>query len=56
MDGVGSFHHTFLGDFIFGKCFQIEFKGTRCLGSVEMVFEKRSVTVCYKMHMGRKIL
>ena len=25
------------------------------LGSVELVFEKRSVTVCYKMHMGRKM-
>ena len=25
-------------------------KGTRSLGSVELVFEKRFVTVCYKMH------
>ena len=31
-------------------------KGTRCLGSVGLVFEKRSVTVCYKMHMVKKIL
>ena len=30
-------------------------KGTRCLGSVELVYEKRSVTVCYKMHMCRKM-
>ena len=34
----------------------MNFKGTRCLGSVELVFEKRSVTVCYKMHMVRKML
>ena len=26
-------------------------KGTRCLGSVELVSEKRFVTVYYKMHM-----
>ena len=32
------------------------FKGTRCLGSVELVFKRRSVTVCYKLHMGRKML
>ena len=32
-----------------------DFKGTRCLGSVELVFEKRSVTVCYKIGMVRKI-
>ena len=32
------------------------FKGTRCLGSVELVFENRSVTVCCKMYMVRKIL
>ena len=31
-------------------------KGTSCLGSVELVFEKRSVTVCYKMYRVRKIL
>ena len=31
-------------------------KGTRCLGSVELVFEKRSVTVCCKMYMVGKIL
>ena len=31
-------------------------KGTHCLGSVELVFEKRSVTDCYKMHMDRKML
>ena len=35
---------------------QLTLKGTRCLGSVELVFEKRSVTACYKMHMGRKML
>ena len=34
----------------------IALKGTRCLGSVELVFGKRSVTVCYKMHMGRKMM
>ena len=35
--------------------FHIELlKGTRCLGSVELVFE-RSITVCKKMHIGRKI-
>ena len=33
--------------------FRWKFYGTRCLGSAELVFEKRSVTVCYKMHMGR---
>ena len=27
------------------------FEGTRCLGSVELVFENRFVTVYYKMHM-----
>ena len=32
------------------------FKGTRCLGSVELVFEKRPVTVCYKIDMVRKML
>ena len=31
-------------------------KGTRCLGSVELVFEKRSGTVCYKIDMVRKML
>ena len=31
-------------------------KGTRCLGSVELVFIKRSVTICYKIGMGRKML
>ena len=29
-------------------------KGTRCLGSVELVFEK-FVTVCYIRHMVRKM-
>ena len=34
--------------YLFHKC--TAFKGTHCLGSVELVFEKRFVNVCYKMH------
>ena len=33
----------------------ISLKGTRCLGSVELVFEKRFVTVCCKMNMVGKV-
>ena len=32
-----------------------ELKGTRRLGSDELVYKKPSVTVCYKMHMVRKM-
>ena len=34
---------------------RVMIKGTRCLGAVEWVFNKAFVTVCYKMHMVRKI-
>ena len=34
----------------------IELKGTRCLGLDELVYKKAFVTVCYEMHMGRKII
>ena len=37
-------------------CNQLVFKGTRCLGSVKLVFEKRPVTVRYNIDMVRKIL
>ena len=30
-------------------------KGTRCLGSDELVYKNAFVTVCYKMHMFRKM-
>ena len=31
-------------------------RGTRCRGSVELVFEKRPVTICYKIDVVRKML
>ena len=40
----------------FSKTFDGKIKGTRCLGSVELVSENRSVTVCCKMYVVRKIL
>ena len=51
--GIMTKPHTFL------QCFQMHekksFKGTRCLGSVELGLWKAFETVCYKMHMVRKI-
>ena len=40
----------------FFRTHSCQIKGTRCLGSVELVFEKRPVTVCYKIDMVRKML
>ena len=40
----------------FSACKPNVLKGTRCLGSVELVLENSSVTVCCKMYMVRKIL
>ena len=45
--------HFFLVKKIYISKNRNDVKGTRCLGSVELVFKKRSVTVCYKMHLGR---
>ena len=40
----------------FGHNMSYAIKGTCCLGSVELVFEKWVfITVCYKMHMIRKM-
>ena len=35
--------------------FHLDVKGTRCLGSDELVYKKHFVTVCYKRRMVGKI-